>query len=252
MATSFSGSANGSGRSATAFSTEKQVVAAPIPSASVTMKIRVKEGCRASCRMATRRSCRALFICRMGSATYMPGREGVHCSIRLKKSRAHGIRRPAFEHHRRRLRARRPRARDRRSAAARDPSPRAGPGTPEDRLQRIGPDLVALQRGMQLVRSFIIPSNSLPSASASLSLTLRKRIVLPSANRARFALIAVDRRHHRHVVVAREDRGEDDRRVGRLRRQRSTMAFKPVRDVGDLGVIAAAACRRCWCRRAAR
>ena len=64
MATSFSGSAKGSGRSATAFSTEKQVVAAPIPSASVTMKIRVKEGCRASCRTATRRSCRALFICR--------------------------------------------------------------------------------------------------------------------------------------------------------------------------------------------
>ena len=48
----------------------------------------------------------------------------------------------------------------------------------QDRLQRVGPDLVPFIVGCSLSRSFIMPSTSLPSLSASRSLTLRKRIVL--------------------------------------------------------------------------
>ena len=75
----------------------------------------------------------------------------------------------------------------------------------EDRLQRVGPDLIALERRVQLVARSSCRRTACRPLSASLSLMFRKRIVLPSASVARFALMPVDLRHDGHVVVARED-----------------------------------------------
>ena len=51
------------------------------------------------------------------------------------------------------------------------------------------------------------------------------------------------------VVVAREDAGEDDRRVRRLAAAQVDERAQAARDVGDLRVAARLACRRCSCPR---
>src|SRR5207237_5574604 len=83
----------------------------------------------------------------------------------------------------------------------------------KDRLQRVCPYLVPLNRGVQLVPFVQYPNKSL-------TLRIRKTIVdrqeanAPAIRDLGELLVdSVDGRHHGHVVVSREDRRQDNRRV---------------------------------------
>ena len=77
--------------------------------------------------------------------------------------------------------------------------------------------------------------------------------VRPSARRARFGVDLIDLRHHGHVVVARKDRRQDDRRARRAAAGRGRrIARQAARDVGDLGGRRRAVRRCCWCRPGSR
>ena len=108
----------------------------------------------------------------------------------------------------------------------------------EDGLQGIRPDLVALERGMQLVAI-------VHHAVEQLAIPIRQFVVdvqipdpLAVGKFGQIVVDLVDRRHHRHVVVAREDARDDDGGVGSLCLHDVQDRLKAPGDIRDLVVIA--------------
>jgi hypothetical protein len=86
----------------------------------------------------------------------------------------------------------------------------------EDRLERIGPDLIALQGRMQLV-AVVHHAVEEPAVLVSESIVDVEEPHGPSIGQPREIVVdPPDRRHHRHVVVAWKDGGEDDGRLWRF------------------------------------
>src|SRR5262245_18847549 len=108
----------------------------------------------------------------------------------------------------------------------------------EDRLQRVRPDLIALERGMQYV-SFV--EDAVDERSTRISQTIvdvEESDALAVGERREPLIDLVDRRDDRDVVVAWKDGGEDDRRRGCFLLTDVDDRLDPTRDLGD-GLIVA-------------
>src|SRR3954464_6465416 len=104
-------------------------------------------------------------------------------------------------------------------------------------FQAIRPYLVALDRRMQFIARVHHPLEK-PTIGIR-ELVVHVEIAQPAVGEARELRVdPTNLRHHGHVVVTRENAGEDDRRVGRFTSTDVDERAQTARDIRDCGFVA--------------
>jgi len=107
------------------------------------------------------------------------------------------------------------------------------------RLQSVGPDLIASEAEVQFVDGHALEQGAV--FVGKFVVEVEETNPLPVGKLGDVVVEAIDRGNHRHAVVARENRGENDRRVRRLFPAKIDQRLDAVGDVGNFGVVAGSA-----------
>src|SRR5713101_6480557 len=106
----------------------------------------------------------------------------------------------------------------------------------EYRLQGVGPDLIALEAGMQFVDGHALEQSAV--FIGKFVVDVEEANGLPVGKLGDVVVDAIDRGDHRHAVVARKNRGENNRRVRRFLPAKINERLDAIGDVGNFRVVA--------------
>ena len=109
----------------------------------------------------------------------------------------------------------------------------------EYRLQGVGPDLIAPNAGVQLVDSHALEQGAVFIGKFVVDVEEANRLAVGKLSDA--VVNPIDRGDHRDAIVARENRGENNRRVRRFLPAKIDERLDAFGDVGNFGVVAGVA-----------